>query len=248
MTVNGEGNIQHWHVSSNKMLSEISLPGNQLYACDYCTDGSMFAVSGMRTEVFLFDDNTKTEIVKMTRGDDRNCSGHSNRIYALKCFPDNNKLVITGGWDNTVQVWDSRVGHSVKSLPNVEIRGDAIDVSNDGKTLLTGVHRSRNPLQLWDFGTMKPTGSIGWKTKEGSTCPDTACTLYAAQFSKDSQNTLVAAGGGNGGRNEAAVFDRRCENAAVGLITSMAKPCFSVDFSPDGGSWRCRQYSQGDGY
>lgn len=46
------------------------------------------------------------------------------------------KVLLTGGWDNTVQFWDMRVGHSVKSIFGPHISGDSLDICGD--EVLTG--------------------------------------------------------------------------------------------------------------
>ena len=57
--------------------------------------------------------------------------------------------------------------------------------------------------------------------------------LYAAQFSKDAEGSLIAAGGS--GANEAKIFDRKKGNAIVGTITGMARGVFTLDFRHDNG-------------
>lgn len=41
-------------------------------------------------------------------------SGHSNRIFSVKYHPAEPHTILSGGWDNTIQVWDTRAGHSVR--------------------------------------------------------------------------------------------------------------------------------------
>ena len=45
----------------------------------------------------------------MDRGDHGN-PGHSNRVYCVKYNLENPKIIISGGWDQTMQVWDTRIG------------------------------------------------------------------------------------------------------------------------------------------
>ena len=39
-------------------------------------------------------------------------TGHSNRVFSLKFVAEDPNLLVSGGWDNTVQVWDVRAGLS----------------------------------------------------------------------------------------------------------------------------------------
>ena len=34
--------------------------------------------------------------------------GHSNRIFCVKFDPSENNRIVSGGWDNTVQIYDVR--------------------------------------------------------------------------------------------------------------------------------------------
>jgi WD40 repeat protein len=37
-------------------------------------------------------------------------------------------MILTGGWDNTVQFWDLRVGAAVRSFYGPHICGDSLDI------------------------------------------------------------------------------------------------------------------------
>lgn len=34
--------------------------------------------------------------------------GHSNRVFSVKFDKDDENLLVSGGWDNTIQIWDLR--------------------------------------------------------------------------------------------------------------------------------------------
>ena len=75
--------------------------------------------------------------------------GHSNRVFSVKFKPDNPNIVVSGGWDNTVQIWDVREEKSVQNFYGPHICGDAIDVY--GNTILTGSWRPENQLEVMDY-------------------------------------------------------------------------------------------------
>ena len=50
-------------------------------------------------------------------------------------------MLSSGGWDNTVQIYDIRKKGPVGSIYGPHICGDAIDYYNDGFTLMTGSYR-----------------------------------------------------------------------------------------------------------
>ena len=54
--------------------------------------------------VRIYDETTKSQVLQMKEKGE--LPGHSNRIFAVK-FVDEN-LLISGGWDAVVHVWDVR--------------------------------------------------------------------------------------------------------------------------------------------
>jgi COMPASS component SWD3 len=229
LTANACGIVQHWHMSSNKCLHTFSDHAEQVFALDYNDMGSQFVTAGKDGKVRVYDEATKTKIITLEGGllgdYSREASGHSNRVFSVKFTHDEN-ILLSAGWDNTVQMWDVRQQCSVRSLQGPHICGDALDLKNG--QILTGSWRPKEQLELWDFGTGERITEIPWQSDEG----DKSCMLYAAQFSKDSMGRFIVAGGS--GANEAKVFDHMAGNAVVGSVTGMTHGVFSVDFSPDG--------------
>mmetsp|Transcript_115683 Transcript_115683/g.247256 ORF Transcript_115683/g.247256 Transcript_115683/m.247256 type:complete len:365 (-) Transcript_115683:94-1188(-) len=241
ISVNAEfdGQILHWHIKSGKCLHTITEKGNQLFCLDYFADGSQFATAGRDRLVRVYDEATKRLVQTLSGGDMKDTAGHSNRVFSLKYHPLEPHIILSGGWDNTVQVWDTRRGHSVRSLWNCYLCGDSVDFSADGREILTGSWRTENALQIWDFGSgdasmekmekeaSKPSETVDWKS---ATSQET-CMLFAAQFSKDPKSSMIVAGGSQ--ENQAKFFTRSpgAKFTAFGALVQMPKPIFTVDFS-----------------
>src|SRR5690606_2559632 len=98
------GTIQHWHITSGKVLHVSTESNNQIYCCDYRVDGRFFATAGKDACVRVYDEQTKTLVQTMSGGNNRSTSGHSSRIFALKWHPYDQNILLSGGWDNTIQV------------------------------------------------------------------------------------------------------------------------------------------------
>lgn len=227
LAANAAGAVQHWHMTSGKCLHTLEDDDNQVYALDYNEEGTQFATAGKDKAVRIYDEATKTVISKMEGGARMSSSdtpGHSNRVFSVKYAPSDQNIVVSGGWDNTVQFWDIRQGSAVRSLYGPHICGDALDIVKN--EVVTGSWRPDNQLELWDFGTGAKITTIPFNTTFGST---NSCMLYAAQFSKESQGHFIAAGGS--GSNEAKVFDHSNGNALVGTVTGLSRGVFTVDFS-----------------
>merc|ERR1719198_1398177 len=189
ISVNAEfdGQILHWHIKSGKCLHTITERGNQLFCLDYFNDGSQFATAGKDRLVRVYDEATKRLVQTLQGGDQKSTAGHSNRVFSLKYHPEHPNIILSGGWDNTVQIWDTRRGHSVRSLWNCYLCGDAVDFSATGNEVLTGSWRTENALQIWDFGTGAPVENVEWR----SASSQTSCMLFAAQFSKDPTSSMI---------------------------------------------------------
>ena len=220
IAANADGAVQHWHVTSGRCLHEINDPENSLFTIDYSADGKKFATAGKDYAVRIYDEATKTLVSKMEGGYHAIQKGHSNRVFSLKFDKNDDNVVVSGGWDNTVQVWDLRTERSVRSFYGPHICGDAIDIC--GGTILTGSYRMDEQLQTWDFGTGKLIDNISWG--------NSSTQLYAACF--DPSGTLIGAGGA--GKNEAKIFDRTAGNALVGTVAGLSRGVYSIDFNHDG--------------
>lgn len=235
------GTVQHWHVTSGKCLNTFKDGDNQIYALDYLPSGDKFAIGGKEPTVKIFDEDSKKIAVTLrgalgsfgmgAKGD----AGHSNRIFSIKWHPDDPNIIVSGGWDNTVQIWDVRTAVSVRTIYGPHICGDAIDLH--GNHLLTGSWKPVDQLQIFDVGTGKLVKQIDWASPFIQ--QREPCMVYAAAYSKtlslgESSGTapeFIAAGGS--GANEARVFDCTDEYSLVGTVTGLARGVFTLDFAPN---------------
>jgi WD40 repeat protein len=81
-------------------------PENHLYCLDYNTEGTHLAVAGRDYHVRIYDETTKS--LFMILKEKGELPGHSNRIFCVKFNPLNSNMLVSGGWDNTVQIYDLR--------------------------------------------------------------------------------------------------------------------------------------------
>jgi WD40 repeat protein len=229
VAANAAGILQHWHITSGKCISSMQDKDNQIYAVDYNHDGTQLATAGRDTAVRIYDESTKQLVTCMRGGSGSSVvttPGHSNRVFSLKYHPDDPNVVVSGGWDNTVQVWDIRAERAVRSFFGPHICGDAVDVC--GNMILTGSYRGADQLELWDFGSGEKIRTVPWSRGLFGGQP---CMLYAAQFSKEGQGRFIGAGGS--GTNEAKLFDRGAGDVNVGTITGLTRAVFTLDFAPN---------------
>ena len=120
----------------------------------------------------------------------------SSLILFISFFP---------GWDETVLFWDLRVPQKenpVNYLYGPLICGEALDVNDN--YILTGSWREKQQLEIWDMRKLQLVKSLEWIPQK----KDEKSYIYSAQFSKFSQNYIIA---GSSGASEIRIFHLRNE-------------------------------------
>lgn len=229
ISVHADGSIQHWHTTSGKSLHKLYSSQNQLYCADFAPDGRTFATAGRDLIVRMYDETTKQIVVEFQPGGAVS-QGHSNRIFSVKYNPQDPNILISGGWDNTIQIWDRREGSSVSALFGPHICGDALDIKDN--QILAGSWREKDQIQLFDIRTGEPQSPVDWDGGVGIKRSAEPCHVYAAQFSKHDNGEMILAGGNKS--NEARSFDTMNYNKPFAAVMDLPGPVFSVDFSYSG--------------
>lgn len=181
-------------------------PQNSIMCMDYNLDGSRLATSGKDFNVRVYDEDMKAVSVLFPSASWKQ-SGHNNRVFSIKFVHDNPNILMSGGWDSNLIIWDMRVGESVGSLFGPNLSGDSIDYK-DGQ-VITGSYRSKDQVQLWDLGKRKVINTIKWPDSEHA-------YIYTCQFSKTPGNKDIMVG--SVGQNEVRLFEEKNSYQTCGLI------------------------------
>ena len=181
-------------------------PQNSIMCMDYNLDGSRLATSGKDFNVRVYDEDMKAVSVLFPSASWKQ-SGHNNRVFSIKFVHDNPNILMSGGWDSNLIIWDMRVGESVGSLFGPNLSGDSIDYK-DGQ-VITGSYRSKDQVQLWDLGKRKVINTIKWPDSENA-------YIYTCQFSKTPGNKDIMVG--SVGQNEVRLFEEKNSYQTCGLI------------------------------
>lgn len=242
---NADGTVAFHHMATTKgSLWAIQEDDNQVFAVacrpTYAAAGDdssddvlqQFATAGRDCKVRVYDAETKTLLQTFEQGLTKRTTGHSNRIYALKFAEPH--ILLSGGWDNTVQFWDLRAGHAVRSIFGPHICGDALDYDPNTQRVLTGSWRPHNALQTWDYGSGKVMSNIGWShggVSSGDSRTNVSEMIYAAAFSPSGD--YIAAGGS--GTNEGKIFTATDgQHDLVDRVFLGERGVYALAFSPDG--------------
>lgn len=133
---------------------------NQILACSCSLDGERFITGGDDCFIRVYDVNQKKLLRTLgsSLSPDK-IDGHVMRVCALQYhprgaeFPEYKHVFISGGWDDTVQIWDDRFQHSLWVYAGPHISGsDALDIEPHLNQILTSSWRHDSTiLQVWRF-------------------------------------------------------------------------------------------------
>ncbi|CAM9570081.1 unnamed protein product [Sphacelaria rigidula] len=146
--------------TSERPSSYQSPIGVEVLCCAYAANGDNFAVGASDGIVRIYtDDGNKALMAELKPGLGRG-SGHSSRVFSVKFHPQNSNILVSGGWDNCVHVWDVARRETTQTLFGPHVCGDAVGVVN--RTILTGSWRDEAQLETWNMDTGKRDGPAFW--------------------------------------------------------------------------------------
>lgn len=137
---------------------------NQLFAAAWSPDGARYVTGGKDATPKVYDEDAKVAVRCLHDGVEDGSRGHTASIQSLRWpSPD---VIVSGGWDYTVLVWDVRAARAQRRLYGPYLCGDGLDVSPDCRTLATASTRAKDQLELWDFSTFKKIATVQWPSLE----------------------------------------------------------------------------------
>jgi WD40 repeat protein len=152
-------------------------------------------------------------------------AGHKMKVNCVKWVDEN--LIVTGGWDKTIKVWDVREPAPIRSIFGPYVAADSLDVQ-DG-VILAGSNETSNQLAMFSFDDGKLFDYISWD--DGNLQSPSPCKIYCAQFMKTTGEYVIA---GGSGCNEIKIFDSVNAFQPVAQIKELSRAVFSCDFSNQG--------------
>lgn len=171
-----------------------------------------FCSGGKDYRVRVYDCETKELIQKMTPVDSHE-PGHAQRIFGLCYKRDDPNVVVSGGWDKTLQIHDIRKGGPVGYIFGPDLSSNSLDIHGD--YIVTGSHRSKNPLQTWDLRKKEIVQTIEW---DYSGEASESSYLNCAAFSHAGDRIIA---GGKGA--EIKIFDKSDDADEIEQFSSNGK-------------------------
>jgi WD40 repeat protein len=160
----------------------------------YQNTGENFVVACSDNNIRVYDGLKHQKIYSSKNMEENSAIGHTNRIFCAKFHPKLPGIIVSGGWDDTVQIWDLRVPNPVRRIFSPRICGDSLDFNESGTALLTGSYRKDDVLQTWDWETGKLMDTICWSHE----AIPALSMVYSAQYSHspvEKKNKYILAGG-----------------------------------------------------
>ncbi|XP_055777472.1 U5 small nuclear ribonucleoprotein 40 kDa protein-like isoform X1 [Salvelinus fontinalis] len=114
--------------------------------------GEKAATGGSDSAIHLYDLSTHQRLMTCKASSTRTVmDGHCFRVFAVTFHPEMEREFISGGWDNTIQFWDTRQQHSVRMLSGPHVCGDTLQIDPAVNHILSGSWRKDNALEIWDY-------------------------------------------------------------------------------------------------
>ncbi|PNH10753.1 WD repeat domain-containing protein [Tetrabaena socialis] len=101
--------VVHVHVGTRRVLSTVTEEGNKINTLAMRADGAVFASAGADGVVRAYDEASCSVCCTLDHGDGVATTGHTSHVFSLAWHPEDPQVLLSGGWDNRVLVWDLRV-------------------------------------------------------------------------------------------------------------------------------------------
>jgi len=204
----------HYHATTGQLMTELDEGDNEIFALDFGPGGSRVATAGSDSCVRVYDEARQALETTFPRGGEGTREGHSSNVYALAWANEGGgDVLVSGGWDSAIHVWDRRQKGSAGHMYGAYVCGDALDVR--GHEVVSGSFREQAPLQLWDLRMHHLLTNLD--TVGGGS--DGKLQLYTARFGHSplrGGGHMVAAGGAE-------------EHPSVRVVTQGGQPVCQVE-------------------
>lgn len=218
ITVDSSGHVNHTHSSTAKILSKFQIEEEKVPRCmDISGKGEKFAIGFADGEVNLYDESTQT-FDRVFRSGTSFTTGHLDQIHSVVFDKSDNNVVLTGGRDKRILLWDVRTSQCSQMVVEPLILGDAVDIR--GNNIICGSYDTPGNVYVYDKRNFKT--SI--KTIRTNTL------IYCCKFNKKEKGGDYFAIGGY--RPNALRYFKLNDEIQCGI--DGCDPVYALDFSNDG--------------
>ena len=194
----------------------------KISSCFFSNDNHTIVAGGNSGHILLYDVKNlpvvipKDPIIRMNE-EIRNLDGHVRAVNSV-CFSPNGEYIASGGWDNTIRIWDWEKSNEIVRLEGHDRDVLSVSFSPDGKYIASGSWETA--VRLWDWENQKETQRLeshNWYVSNVCFSPD---GKYLASAS--SMEDIIK------------IWDRENAGKVTQIQTGHTQGVTSVFFSPDG--------------
>ena len=176
-----------------EMAQESIFTGHEgpIYSVAYSPDGNEVATASYDKRVLLWNpvdvpafDLDSLLLKKNVDVPQRELTGHSAPVQSV-IYSKDGKLLISGGRDNAVKVWDVKNGKPVKTFRGHHSAVRSVDISPDGRQVISGA--KDDSIILWNVNEYEELRILNGQELVGH-----EDAVLGAKFSKDGKTILTA--------------------------------------------------------
>ncbi|KAJ8364379.1 hypothetical protein SKAU_G00132100 [Synaphobranchus kaupii] len=124
----------------------------QTLSLSLSSSGEIAATGGSDSAIHLYDLHTHQKVLICSASANRSVmDGHRFSHFCGEVSPRERERVHSGGWDNSIQFWDTRQQHSVRMLVGPHVCGDSLQIDPVTNHILSGSWRKDKALQIFDY-------------------------------------------------------------------------------------------------
>jgi hypothetical protein len=173
-------------------LTQFTGHDGAVYAAAFSPDGKLVATGGYDKLVMIWNPDEVKPVDIQRRIDKKpdpkpnylRLAGHSGPVRAVG-FSPKSQLVISGGDDNAIRIWDVATGESVNALHGHGSAVQACTFSPDGQFVLSGGKDER--IRLWDLAGYEESRVLHSTVLTGH-----VDAVLSARFSPDGKEIVTA--------------------------------------------------------
>ncbi|KAG7492241.1 hypothetical protein MATL_G00011750 [Megalops atlanticus] len=187
------GNVRCWYVWARDYIwglrevgeSNVREEGQrQTLSLSLSTSGETMATGGSDSVIHLYDLHTHQRLHTYSASSNRTVmDGHRFRVFAVNFHPNREREFISGGWDNTVQFWDTRQQNSVRMVLGPHVCGDCLQIDPVANHILSGSWRKEKALEIFDYDSGQKIAEAPNDPQGQSRCVSRLIGLPSAVFS-----------------------------------------------------------------
>lgn len=218
LTGSHDNTVRLWNVITGKEVRRFDCEGDIWTAC-LSPDGE---------QVLSGEKNAKAAQLWNAETGEQHQTLPGNTVAAA--FSPDGSLVLTGGWDGPLSLWDARTGKGLRKLEGHRVGVRTVAFSPDGKRAVTAGYDLT--VRLWDIETGKQLARYDWQPAEGPELPSVKdYMLFGTAFTPDGEYVVAA---GADGTVRLLKIDLRAEAPSVSDLQKLQGTWVCVTALKDG--------------